>query len=125
MLETVSKNYEYGLRTTERDMNNYQTEFPDFDLDVAIPAAWDDTSWHNDACPSWCAGLTKEGYSVKVWVDYADKPHFSGYELLEGGRFVVDIEDDGYIVQDADSYEGNDWDEVLAFVAAHVSGEND
>jgi len=31
-------------------MTNYQTEFPDFDLDVAIPAAWDDSSWHNDAC---------------------------------------------------------------------------
>jgi len=60
---------------------------------------------------------------VKVWVDYADRPDFPGYELLEGGRFVVDIEDDGYIVQDADSYEGNDWDEVLAFVAARVSSQ--
>jgi hypothetical protein len=102
-------------------MTNYQTEFPEFDLGVAIPAAWDDISWHNDTCPSWCAGFTKEGHIVKVWVDYAD-PNDREFEDI--GRFGVVIQiDGGGDVEGADAYAGNDWDEVLAFVAAHVSSQ--
>jgi hypothetical protein len=37
---------------------SYREEFPDFDPAAmpAIPQHWGDTSWHNDACPSFDAG---------------------------------------------------------------------
>lgn len=104
-------------------MNNYQTEFPDFDLDVAIPAAWNDSSWHNDACPSWYAGFTKDGHVVKVWVDYADP---NDREFPEIDRFGVVIQtEDGDEIDGVGAHAGNDWDAVLAFASAHVSREND
>lgn len=53
-------------------MTTYQTEFPTFDLDVEIPKAWTDESWHNDACPSWDAGKTG-GRSIRVYIDHAIK----------------------------------------------------
>ena len=46
---------------------SYIDEFPDFTMDVEIPHNWDDTSWHNDACPSFEVGR------VRIWVDHADR----------------------------------------------------
>ena len=31
---------------------NYKVEFPHYDDELALPAGWLDTSWHNDVCPS-------------------------------------------------------------------------
>lgn len=102
-------------------MTSYQTEFPDFDLDVAIPASWNDISWHNDVCPSWYAGFTKEGHIIKVWVDYTDP---NEREFPEIDRFGVVIHtEDGDEVDGADVHAGNDWDAVLAFVVAHLREE--
>lgn len=45
----------------------YLREFPDFGpLDIAIPPGFVDTSWHNDACPSW----THEGLGLKLWINF-------------------------------------------------------
>jgi hypothetical protein len=68
-----------------------QSEFPDFDIATlpAIPLHWEDSSWHNDVCPSFTIGD-----SVCVFIDYAnpqqrevqgdDGPRFSVLELDEG-----------------------------------------
>jgi hypothetical protein len=102
-------------------MNNYQTEFPDFALDVIIPDTWEDISYHNDACPSYHAGLTPEGYNVKVWIDYTDPKE---REFPEMNRFCVVIEDN--LIIETDTHEGNDWDAVLKFVATHImDGQDD
>lgn len=44
-------------------------EFPDFPVaDMpALPEGWIDTSYHNDACPSY---TSPDG--VVIWIDYAD-----------------------------------------------------
>lgn len=102
-------------------MTNYQTEFPDFALDVIIPDTWEDISYHNDACPSYHAGLTPEGYNVKVWIDYTDPKE---REFPEMKRFCVVIEDN--LLIETDTHEGNDWDAVLKFVATHImDGQDD
>ena len=99
-------------------MTSYQTEFPDFAMDVIIPDSWEDISYHNDACPSYHAGLTPEGYSIKVWIDYTDPKE---REFPQMDRFCVVIEDN--LLIETDTHEGNDWDAVLKFVATHVIEE--
>lgn len=49
--------------------SNLAREFPDFDLSTlpAIPDDWQDTSWHNDTCPSF--EVLPQWH---VYIDYAD-----------------------------------------------------
>ena len=58
-------------------------EFPDFDVTTlpTIPVGFVDSSWHNDACPSFTKG------DLHLFVDYADKtlsewPDSPRYSLL-------------------------------------------
>lgn len=44
----------------------YRQAFPDFDHDLVVPDGFEDTSSHNDACPSLCCGDTT------LFVDYKD-----------------------------------------------------
>lgn len=82
-------------------------EFPDFDLASlpAVPEGWEDSSWHNDACPSFMAN------GFHIFVNYAEPEQ---RELPEGGRFIVLSECD---VQTVTIYQGDDWPEVLRLVA--------
>ena len=62
-------------------MTNYEKEFPDFGpLGVSIPEGFTDTSWHNDACPS----FTSEAF--KIWVDYANPDN---REIPQSTRFTL------------------------------------
>ena len=53
-------------------MKNYEKEFPHF-LGVEMPTfdGFEDTSWHNDVCPSFEKYLAQE-LSLRVWVDHPD-----------------------------------------------------
>jgi hypothetical protein len=69
-------------------MKTYKTEFPDFVLDVEIPAGFIDNSWHNDAMPNWIRELP-DGRMVVLWVDYLDP---AKREILpESGRFILHL----------------------------------
>ena len=85
---------------------SYREEFPDFpEADMpAIPAGWEDISWHNDACPSFDMG---EGRVV--YVDYADKAQ---REWPDAPRFVVTF-DPGDNSSIRTVLETDDWAEVL------------
>ena len=89
----------------------YSIAFPDFGpMDVAIPAGFDDTSWKNDACPSFI------GFGLKIWVDYADA---AKREMENLTRFaVVKVDEEGcdieYVLQ------SDDWNEVLACIKTHT-----
>lgn len=78
------------------------TEFSDYPLHTLppLPDTWVDTSWHNDACPSW-----QMPGGLYVYVDYEDAAQ---REHPEGGRFTVVNMDD-----DTVAYHGDDWQEVL------------
>lgn len=52
-------------------MRTVKTEFPDYDGELPYIAGYEDSSWHNDACPS----IEKDygnGVRVRIWCDYAD-----------------------------------------------------
>jgi hypothetical protein len=111
----------------------YQTEFPDFP-EATMPAmfsGFEDTSWHNDACPS----FEHDGLGLRLHVDYADKAmseipngsRFGLYQLVrcDDGRgglmwdWPSNIGDD-----DADPklIESDDWAEVAAVISARLEG---
>lgn len=62
----------------------FATEFPDFDPATlpAIPEGFADSSWGNDACPS----FTNEAAGLRIWVDFVDP---SQRELPESKRFGI------------------------------------
>lgn len=86
-------------------------EFPDYAPETlpAIPAGWEDTSWHNDACPSFTVA------NVQVMIDYEVPELRETPELKRFSAFTFD--DEGYtenfILTDS-------WDELLAAVAGKV-----
>ena len=88
----------------------YQTEFPDFPATdmPTIPAGWTDTSWHNDACPSF-----NVGNGMVVFIDFADS---SLKEFEDTKRFTVhadpEVHNHNDVLMDTD-----DWSELLAFVS--------
>lgn len=84
----------------------YRQEFPDFDLDVEIPAHWYDNSWHNDVCPSWHV-VIPHGV-LRVFIDYADPE----MREMQGERFGVSMWTHDYdYIQDV--MLTDDWSAVL------------
>lgn len=84
---------------------SYKTEFPNFALDVPIPAGFVDNSWHNNAMPCWVRELPDEKIMV-LWIDYAD-PALRDHP--NNARFVLHVTDssmtDVYENFASDSYE--------------------
>lgn len=89
----------------------FKAEFPDFpEADMpAIPPGFEDTSWHNDACPC----LTSDAYGLTIWIDYVD-PAQREYEG-KYPRFCVHSQDHG-IETSGPSIQTDDWAAVLDFI---------
>lgn len=90
----------------------YQTEFKDFILGVEVPADFVDTSWHNDACPSFTKNLGN-GLCAKVYVDYIN---VDDRETQGDGRFTACIcsEDMTFVAEEVST---DDWNAILEWVA--------
>ena len=86
----------------------YKTEFPDFKLDVPIPAGFTDNSWHNDTMPNWIRELP-DGQMILLWIDYAD-PVMRDHP--KNARFVLHVMD-STLTDVHDSFVSNDYDAVL------------
>lgn len=94
----------------------WRAEFPDFpaaDL-PELPEGFTDTSWHNDACPS----FESEELKVKVWTEYADPKN---RELgPDAPRFIVSpVTDDGL---GDDLFAADNWPEVSGFLSGLKAG---
>ncbi|MGX1323269.1 hypothetical protein AB7M17_006722 [Bradyrhizobium sp. USDA 377] len=91
----------------------WKTEFPDFpEADMpAIPADFVDTSWHNNACPS----FTSDEAELTVWIDYLD---VSQREHGSGHRFTIEPQRNGVEIT-GDWFSGDDWTEALAFIESN------
>lgn len=93
-------------------LNLFQREFPRFDAATlpAIPAGFEDSSWHNDVCPSF---LDKER-RLQVFIDYADT---SEREFEKSRRFRLHRLNEHleYVETIAGS---DDWSEILAAIEA-------
>jgi hypothetical protein len=69
----------------------FRSEFDDYPacLMPVLPTGFIDTSWHNDACPS----FTHEAARLVLWVDY---PNPADREVQGGSRFLLcTMKDDG------------------------------
>lgn len=82
-------------------------------LPELIPENWVNTTWRNDSCPSWQAGL------LRIYVDHpvrskrdGDTPFQYGVSVLSWNP-VDGVVDDG---SPATALETNVWAEVLAYV---------
>lgn len=102
---------------TKTDTRTYANQFPNFDPATLpqIPPEWDDMSWGNDVCPSWQTG----DLAFRVFVDY---PVPAEREFPDTPRYSVSR----YASRDPQSeleplfhsFATEDWQHVLAFVAA-------
>jgi hypothetical protein len=89
----------------------WQREFPDFPpADMpAVPAGFEDTSWHNNVCPS----FYDDELGLLIWVDYADlaKREMPRYSA----RFTImrqaDPDDNPREILGTD-----DWNEILTAI---------
>ena len=89
------------------------TAFPDYptsDL-PPIPAHWRDSSWHNDACPSFTVA------DLQVFIDYANpaKRETAHYGLADVRFHVMQAETGSSIIAT------DDWQEVIDAVDDHVA----
>lgn len=92
----------------------FQVEFPDYPAaDMpAIPEGFADSSWHNNAAPS----FENKGLGLSIWIDFKD---VALREFEDGKRFIVHpLDAEGCFTQDDPILETDDWAEVLAFVAS-------
>lgn len=48
----------------------YRQAFPDFVLGVTLPEGFEDTSWKDDACPSFTR--TVGDYDIRLYINYTD-----------------------------------------------------
>lgn len=91
---------------------SYRTEFPSFpempEAAALLAQGWTDTSWHNDACPSF---KSFDGMLL-IWIEHPDESKRDG-----GDRFVVEHmpepverDDPRYGEQAECLYAGDDWD---------------
>lgn len=92
----------------------YATAFPDFpasDIPSDIPPAWSDSSWHNDACPSFTVcGPEVTSARLVMWINYSDKslselPDAPRYMLADGANETL--------------FESDDWAEFREMAERH------
>jgi hypothetical protein len=70
-------------------MSDYKSEFPNYDDILIFPEGWVDTSWHNDACPSFEKAFGNVKY--RIFCDYKD---MEARENPSWTRFGVYVEDE-------------------------------
>jgi hypothetical protein len=90
---------------------NYAEEFPEFILDVEIPAGFIDNSWHNNAMPCWVKELPDQ-HMLVLWIDYADQ---TKRDFPHNARFVVHITDI-HMTDVYDNFATDDYAAALAWI---------
>lgn len=74
----------------------YSVEFPDFaDMPTDIPAGLVDSSWHNDACPSFTIWQDESDSRLVLWIDHANP---SEREVSTAPRFCIALMNDSATV---------------------------
>jgi hypothetical protein len=92
----------------------FQTEFPDFPAaDMpAIPAGFEDSSWHNDVCPT----IQSSALRLSIFLDYAD-PAQREFGADTNRFLVLELDADGCYTGEQPLVATDDWSEVLSFIA--------
>jgi hypothetical protein len=94
-------------------MRTIKTEFPDYDGALPFINGYEDTSWHNDACPS----IEKDfgdDLRIRIWCDYANPEN---RERPESPRFAVQVysetDEEGTVLLESDEFH-----EIIDFVTS-------
>jgi len=90
----------------------FKQEFPRFPVDAfpALPGGFEDSSWHNDVCPS----ITNEKAQLHIFVDY---PEAKDRECKGMKRYSVNRLDVEGCLTDADPVLlTDDWAEVMLLI---------
>ncbi len=93
----------------------YKTEFPEFSGEMPTFEGFEDTSWKNDACPTFQFPLGG-GSFLRVWVDYADP---KDRDTPENERFGVDLIHEEYWESTATVLQTDDL-ELVRFVCGLI-----
>jgi hypothetical protein len=117
LIEIKAKEAEEGAQTAESasELPKYLREFPAFGvLDVAIPEGFEDTSWHNNACPTWSMQKGNGNY-LQLAIDYADPEQRDTPSLK---RYRLHLYDTGMNFQ-GDLMQTDDYTEVQDLLAIY------
>ena len=98
-------------------MTNYMHEFPRFDDTLPTLEGFEDSSWHNDACPSITKDLGKETY-LQIYIDYKDKAQGDFYDVEDEdfSRYQVRLDKPNEWMSSKFLFASNDWAEVEQFI---------
>jgi hypothetical protein len=97
-------------------MQPYLYAFPDFgELDIQVPANFNDTSYKNDTCPSFSSTKFSNGSSLVLFVDYKG---VEKREYEDTKRFILVLrdEEDTYV---KDLVLTDDYAEILKAIAEY------
>jgi len=95
---------------------NYKHEFPRYDDELPTLNGFEDSSWHNDACPSLMKHIDDSTF-IQIFCDYKDKDN-SDFADLEGDSYnrfnimLANAEKDWSIAL----FESNSWDDIVEYL---------
>jgi hypothetical protein len=96
----------------------YKDEFPRYDDELPTLNGFEDSSWHNDACPSLMRHIDKAGTFVQIFCDYKDQAEsdFADLDFAIYKRFSIMLansEQDWSVAL----FESNNWDEIVEYLS--------
>ncbi len=109
-----------AVEVYDRAVNSRKTgwrrEFPDFVLDVEIPETFQDSSWHNDACP--CFISTE--HRLCLWVNYSN-PKDREYPGIKQFMLTVVNAEGCHTNEDTVHVESDDFADITSFISTHAA----
>lgn len=96
---------------------NYIEEFPRYDDKLPTLKGFEDSSWHNDACPSLMKHIDDKGTFIQIFCDYKNKEE-SDFADLDGDAYrrfsvmLANAETDWNVAL----YESNNWDDIVEYL---------
>jgi hypothetical protein len=96
---------------------DYKTEFPRYDDELPTLKGFEDSSWHNDACPSLMRHIDDAGTFIQIFCDYKDQAE-SDFADLDGDAYrrfsimLANAQSDWSIAL----YESNSWEDIKDYL---------
>ena len=95
----------------------YLQEFPSYDDTLPTLEGFEDSSWHNDACPSLIKYLEKDTY-LQIFCDYKNKELSDFADILgdDYARFSVSYFNPEQDLNSQHLFQSNDWADIEQFI---------
>jgi hypothetical protein len=101
----------------------YKNEFPDFDDVLPSLEGFQDSSWHNDACPSLRMEL-KDGKYWHIFMDYKDQnlSDFADIDPTTYKRFAISLMDEEGFQHEGENFDT--WEELTQWLENFLANEH-